>query len=301
MKSLLQFWDDNSLGIELSTAMTPRPLPPMIAGIQHVPYNFPALLKQPGVSYSADLSYDAAYEAPPPPSTPSIKPAPVIQEKIIAYSPMFMSGSGQWEYVRQGVLHPFGVHGLADLGDDTTTTPPPTPSQTAQSEQEAAASYVRQLNLLRMGSFYDFGAGSNRRNAFFYGDRGLGNFSVGEDHMDIDDAQEGLGLDIFAAIESAVKSKDVQQQFSTLKSPLPSVSLPSSGIALPSWLTQFGAPVETLIKTTISKAKAQPTAAATTPTGEPKAKPAASGGLSLPMIGAGAALLILGYYAMRRR
>jgi hypothetical protein len=130
---------------------------------------------------------------------------------------------------------------------------------------------------------------------------------------DEDDGIGGLGIDIFAAIQEAVKSKNVQQQFSTLKNPITGV-LPqvSGGPKLPSWLTQLGKPIATLVKTTVEKAKVQPTTApATSSTGEPLVpsaggvgKPASSlpGGIPMSYLYIGMGLVGIGVYLnMRRR
>lgn len=193
----------------------------------------------------------------------------------------------------------------AALSAPATAAPATGAAEESEATRKSLQEYVKQIYLLRQGGFYDFGAGANRRNAFYYGDRGLG-LIIQEEAMDANEAQEGLGVDFFAALQEAVKSKEVQQQFSTLKSPITGVTFGGPKVQVPSWLSQFAKPVTTLAKTVAAKAKSQPqssAAPATSPTGEEKVifAPLQTTGLSLPLIGAGVAILAIGFLALRRK
>jgi len=127
-----------------------------------------------------------------------------------------------------------------------------------------------------------------------------------------DDEDEGLGIDIFAAIRDAVKSPDVQAQFAKIKSPIPAIQGISGGPKLPqlpAWMQQLGKATGTLVKTTINKAKSQPTTPATSAaTGEPLVPSAGGVGrdyaaslISPAKVALGLGLVGAAVYMLRRR
>lgn len=128
---------------------------------------------------------------------------------------------------------------------------------------------------------------------------------------DDDDGLSGLGIDIFAAIKSAVGTSEVQKAWSQVKSPLPAITgIPGvSKPVLPSWLTQFGTPISTLAKAVVAKARAQPTTApATHPaTGDPLVPSAGGVGRAVtsaatsPYVWAALGLAGLGVFLAARR